>query len=236
MIHLQLLSLFQSANEHLAENSGNVSVFEHITIWCTEVIRWGGYPVLVGLMALESMIAPIPSEAVMPFAGFLATDIEGNTMHMEWIALWSTVGSIIGSLLSYWIGLFGGRPLVLKIGKYLFLNVHHLEMTERFFEKYGGITVLICRFIPVVRHFISIPAGIAKMNLTTFLLYTTIGACAWNMILAYFGFYLKQNWNTVRDYFHYVDLVILVGGSVVILWLAYKWISTYISLKNKPAI
>ncbi|HDS30905.1 MAG TPA: DedA family protein [Firmicutes bacterium] len=191
-----------------------MSVFEQITQWCTHVIEVGGYPVLFGLMALESMIAPIPSEAVMPFAGFLA--YEGK-MSMWLIMVSATIGSIVGSTLSYWMGLYGGRPLVLKVGKYLFLNVHHLDATERFFNKYGTWTVFICRFIPVVRHFISIPAGMGRMPTGVFLIYTAIGATMWNMFLAWAGFKLKENWESLRDYFHYVDMVILVAAIVFIV-------------------
>jgi membrane protein DedA with SNARE-associated domain len=191
-----------------------MSVFEHITIWVTNTIETLGYPGLAFLMALESMIAPIPSEAVMPFAGFLA--FEGK-MSMILIGVWSTTGSIVGSLISYYMGLYGGRPLVLSIGKYLFLNVHHLDSTERFFKRYGGITVFICRFIPVVRHFISIPAGIGKMPMGWFLLYTTIGALTWNMILAVVGFKLRERWDMLTPYFHIVDRVIVIAALVVIV-------------------
>jgi membrane protein DedA with SNARE-associated domain len=169
-------------------------------------------------MALESMIAPIPSEAVMPFAGFLATDIEGSVMTMPLIVVWSTSGSLIGSMLSYWMGLYGGRPLVMKIGRYLLLNVHHLEQTEKYFYKYGAITVFICRFVPVVRHFISIPAGMARMNIPRFLIYTGVGAGCWNLILAWLGFKLKENWTAIKPYFHYVDLAIVAGALIVIIW------------------
>ena len=198
-----------------------MSVFEQITEWCTHVIEVGGYPVLTGLMALESMIAPIPSEAVMPFAGFLV--YEGK-MNMWLVGLWSTFGSIIGSMLSYWMGMYGGRPLVLKVGKYLFLNVHHLDATEAYFNRYGVITVFICRFIPVVRHFISIPAGMGRMNIAVFLIYTTVGACTWNMILAWVGFKLKENWGSLRGYFHYVDYGIVIAAAIVIVWYIYaQW-------------
>jgi membrane protein DedA with SNARE-associated domain len=190
-----------------------MSVFEQITQWCTHVIDLGGYPVLSGLMALESMIAPIPSEAVMPFAGFLV--YEGK-MSMLLVGIWSTFGSVVGSTVSYWIGLYGGRPLVLKVGKYLFLNVHHLDATERFFNRWGTWTVFICRFIPVVRHFISIPAGMGRMPFALFLIYTAVGACIWNVFLAWAGFKLKENWDSLRGYFHYVDMFILAAGLIVI--------------------
>jgi len=220
-LFLVIIQAVEIAGEHggelaqaASDTAAHTSIFEHITVWCTEVIRVGGYPVVMGLMALESMIAPIPSEAVMPFAGFLAWE---GVMSMPLIALWSTIGSIIGSLASYWMGLYGGRPLVLKIGKYFLLNVHHLDATERYFNRYGGITVFICRFIPVVRHFISIPAGMGRMPMGQFLILTTIGACIWNTFLAWLGFKLKENWDSLRDYFHYVDIVIVIGAAIAIV-------------------
>jgi membrane protein DedA with SNARE-associated domain len=190
-----------------------MSVFEHVTIWATHTIQVLGYPGLALLMALESMIAPIPSEAVMPFAGFLA--FEGK-MTMPFIGLWSTLGSIVGSLISYYLGMWGGRPVILKIGKYLFLNVHHLDATERFFNRHGGITVFICRFIPVVRHFISIPAGMGKMPIKLFVIYTVVGAGIWNITLAWVGFNLRQRWDALAPYFHTVDKVILIAALIVI--------------------
>ena len=129
-------------------------------------------------------------------------------MSMLWIGLWSTLGSITGSMISYWLGMYGGRPLVLKVGKYLFLNVHHLDATERFFLRNGPVTVFICRFIPVVRHFISIPAGMGRMPLRMFIPMTLIGAAIWNMFLAWAGWKLRENWESLRGYFHWIDIAI----------------------------
>ncbi len=223
MLTMNLLIFLQQATEQVGEyaaenGAGHTSIFEAISEWCTHVIDVTHYPGVFFLMALESMIAPIPSEAVMPFAGFLA--FEGK-MSMAWIAVWSTLGSITGSLLSYWMGMYGGRPLVLKVGKYLLLNVHHLDATERYFNRYGAWTVFICRFIPVVRHFISIPAGMGRMPMRRFLPMTIIGAFMWNMFLAWAGFKLRENWNSLRDYFHYIDIVIVVMIGLVVA--AFIW-------------
>jgi membrane protein DedA with SNARE-associated domain len=204
MLFPHVLSSLQLASQSATEHA---SVFETISEWCTNVIDIAHYPGVFFLMMLESMVVPIPSEAVMPFAGFLA--FEGK-MSMPWIALWSTLGSITGSIISYWLGMYGGRPLVLKVGKYLLLNVHHLDATERFFTRRGPITVFICRFIPVVRHFISIPAGIGRMPLKSFIPMTLIGALIWNVFLAWAGYKLKQNWESLRGYFHWIDIAIVV--------------------------
>lgn len=188
---------------------------ETIIEYATKIIETTGYFGVMFLMIFESMIAPVPSEAVMPFAGFLIS--EGK---FTWagVAISSTIGSIIGSVVSYYLGLIGGKPLVRKFGKYLLLDEHHLEITEKFFEKHGEKAVFISRFVPVVRHFISIPAGIGKMNITKFLIYTSIGACAWNMILTYIGFLMKNNWDKLHHYNKYADIVIVLGALVAIIW------------------
>jgi membrane protein DedA with SNARE-associated domain len=182
-----------------------------------------GYPGLVFLMALESMVAPIPSEAVMPFAGFLI--VQGE---FTWtgVIVFSTVGSIIGSWLSYWVGMWGGRPVILRFGKYLLLDKHHLEITENYFNKRGDLTILISRFIPVVRHLISIPAGIAKMNFFKFTIYTIIGAGLWNAFLAWVGFRLKEHWDNLlnSEWKHMVDIVFVAIIVAIFAYIGYKLI------------
>jgi len=169
------------------------------------------------LMMLESMIFPVPSEGVMPFAGFLI--YEGKFTFLGTI-FFSTLGSIIGSLISYVAGIYGGKPFVLKFGKYLLLDQHHLEATERFFGKYGDKTIFVSRFIPVVRHLISIPAGVGRMNLTKFCIYTIVGAGMWNGFLAWVGFKLRDNWEEVMKYSSVVDIVMVgVLGPAVIYFV-----------------
>ncbi|MCI0666540.1 MAG: DedA family protein [Methylococcaceae bacterium] len=168
------------------------------------------------LMALESMIAPVPSEAVMPFVGFQVADGKWNF----WLATLATsLGSITGSLLSYWMGYAGGKPVVLKFGKYLLLNVHDLEMTERYFHRRQGLmTVFIARFIPVVRHFISIPAGMGKMPLVPFILVTALGSTLWNVFLLICGMKLREHWTIVQTYSHQADLVIVALALIALAW------------------
>ena len=168
------------------------------------------------LMALESMIAPVPSEAVMPFVGFLVADGKWNL----WLALLATsAGSLAGSLASYWMGAYGGKPLVLKVGKYLLLNRHDLELTERYFQRRQGLyTVFLARFIPVIRHFISIPAGIGKMPLVPFMLVSVAGATLWNGFLLFLGMRLREHWTVVQKYSHQVDIVIVVLAVIGIGW------------------
>ena len=170
------------------------------------------------LMTLESMVAPVPSELVMPFAGFLIFTGEFSVVP---VLVASTLGSILGSLLSYGMGMLG-KPVVLRYGRYLLLNVHHLEWTEQFFLRHGGKTIFISRFIPVVRHLISIPAGLARMPLTPFILYTAVGATLWNMFLTYLGFRLKQNWQLIQKYTHILDYFVVAGLIGATLYLVWK--------------
>ncbi|MEK7432327.1 MAG: DedA family protein [Cyanobacteriota bacterium] len=186
--------------------------------YSTMIIENIGYTGVFLLMILESMIAPLPSEAVMPFAGFL---IHEGKMTWAGVAFASTLGSLVGSLVSYYLGLFGGKPLILKFGKYLFLDVHHLELTEKFFAKNGEIAVFISRFIPVVRHFISIPAGVGKMNIVKFITYTAIGACGWNVFLTWVGYLMKENWEQIHHYTKYGDIIV-ISVTLVFIFLFVK--------------
>ena len=188
-------------------------IISRIAVQILETTTYAGAFVL---MALESMIAPVPSEAVMPFVGFLVADGKWSL----WLAMLSTsLGSLVGSLLSYLMGYYGGKPVVLKVGKYLLLNRHDLEMTERYFQQRQGIyTIFIARFIPVIRHFISIPAGMGKMPLTPFLFFSLVGATLWNGFLLYCGVRLREHWTVVQKYSHQVDIGIIVLALIGIGW------------------
>ncbi len=181
-----------------------------------------GYSCIFMLMTLESMVIPVPSEAVMPFAGFL---IASGDFTFPLVITFSTIGSITGSLISYCIGMWGGRPFIEKCGKYVLLDKHHLDLTEKFFTKRGDITILVCRFIPVVRHLISIPAGMGKMKLPRFILYTVIGAGIWNTFLAYIGYLLKSNWTEVLKYTNIIDIVIIAMILAAIGYYIYRFCS-----------
>jgi membrane protein DedA with SNARE-associated domain len=185
---------------------------EHITAFIDQT----GYTGICILMVFESMIAPVPSEAVMPFAGFLIAD---GRFTFAGIVFWSTVGSIIGSLLSYVMGAYGGRPVVERFGKYLLLDRHHLDLTEKYFAQYGEITIFVCRFVPVIRHLISVPAGMGRMPLLKFCVYTIVGAGLWNAFLTWMGVKLQQNWSSIMHYTHAIDKVIVVALVVVMIWI-----------------
>jgi len=178
------------------------------------VISTLGYAGVFALMAAESMIIPIPAELVMPFAGFLAAQAKFN---MFYVLVASSLGSITGSLISYWMGRKGGNRLVVHFGRYLLLDLADLKKTEAYFERRGEGTIFIGRLIPVVRHLISIPAGIGKMDLKKFTLYTLAGATLWNMFLAWLGYVLGQNWNRIRHFTEpvsYAVAALLAAGFV----------------------
>ncbi|MCX6994093.1 MAG: DedA family protein [Kiritimatiellaeota bacterium] len=172
------------------------------------------------LMALESMIAPVPSEAVMPFVGFQVADGKWN---LGLAILATSLGSIAGSWLSYLIGDYGGRPVVLKVGKYLLLDKEDLEKTEAFFNRRAGIwTIFIARFIPVVRHLISLPAGMGKMPMMPFLAATLLGATIWNTFLLFCGMKLRQNWIIVQKYSHEIDIVVVLVLAAGLGWFVWS--------------
>jgi membrane protein DedA with SNARE-associated domain len=193
---------------------------ETLCYYNTLLIHHLGYVGVFILMALESMIAPIPSELVMPFAGFL---IFMGHFEAAPVIVASSLGSITGSLLSYGMGMLG-EPVVLRYGRYLLLNPHHLGWTKNFFDRHGGKTIFIARFIPVVRHLISIPAGLARMSLIPFILYTLVGATLWNSFLTYLGVRLKENWRIIQHYTHIVDYFVIAGllGAAVYLGCKLK--------------
>ena len=142
-------------------------------------------------------------------------------MNLGAIVFFSTLGSVIGSLISYCVGFYGGEPLVKKWGKYVFLSHKHLEYTRGFFNKFGGKAVFISRFIPIVRHLISIPAGVARMNVYKFTLDTALGAALWNAFLACLGYYMGENWSLIRKYTEIIDVVV-IALIIFAIWYTIK--------------
>lgn len=194
----------------------------HMSKTVAAVVDAAGYAGIAFLMALESTMVPLPSELVMPFAGFLVADARLN---MWLVIFFSSAGSLAGSLVSYAIGKHGGIPLVKKMGKYVLLDEGDLKTSERWFAKYGDVTILICRFIPVVRHLISIPAGVAGMDIKKFCLYTVIGATAWNGILAYAGYLLRENWESLHHYMRPVSIVVFLLLIIAFAVFFYKHVA-----------
>jgi membrane protein DedA with SNARE-associated domain len=184
-----------------------LGITEFVADFGTRVIGSIGYAGVFLLMVAESMVLPVPSEAVMPFAGFLVAE---GTLSPIGVIAFATLGSIVGSMLSYAIGRFGGKPFLARYGRYLLLDAEDLERTDRFFQQRGSITILVSRFIPIVRHLISIPAGMGSMRLVPFALFTILGAGLWNAFLTWCGFVLRKNWSTVMRYSHAIDIAVVV--------------------------
>ena len=205
-------------------------IIEKLVDFIIAGISAGGYFGVFILMTLESMIAPVPSEVVMPFAGYLALQGKFNF----WLLLLaSSIGSIFGSILSYYIGFYGGRTIILKYGRYFLLEEEHLEWTEKWFRKQGDKTIFISRFVPVVRHLISIPAGIANMSKRKFLVYTFIGASIWNSILLYAGYKLGSHWDVIHKFSKELDIIFVIGVAVFLAYFVWKHHKKKNEKKNK---
>lgn len=169
-------------------------------------------------MTLESALIPIPSEVTMTFSGFLATTGVFNF----WIVVFvGTMANLIGSLLAYWLG-YLGESKVRKYGKYIFLREKELDHAEKLFNKYGEIITFASRMLPAIRTYISLPAGIAKMDLKKFILYTTAGSFLWSLILTYLGVVLGQNWHSLSAYFHKFDILIILAIGCFVITYLYK--------------
>jgi membrane protein DedA with SNARE-associated domain len=183
------------------------------------------YTVVFLLMALQSACIPIPSEVIMPFAGY---KLSHGWMDLVILATVASLASNLGSIPAYYLGAKGGRPMVERYGRFILLNRHDLDLADRFFAKFGSIAVLIGRMLPIVRTFIAFPAGIAKMNQVRFHIYTFIGSWPWCFVLAYIGMKLGSHWDSdprFKAVFHRfqigVELVIVVG-IVYFIWTHWK--------------
>lgn len=172
---------------------------------------WG----IVLLMGIESANIPLPSEVIMPFSGYLVSTGQFN---LFWVSIMGGLGCLWGSLLSYWIGAKGGRPLIERYGKYILISKHDLDISDKWFKRWGMGAVFVGRLLPVIRTFISFPAGIARVNLWRFSIYTFVGSVIWSYFLGWVGFKLGENWDTLGGYFHKFDTVI---GILILLGIAY---------------
>jgi len=193
-----------------------------IVQFVTHVIQAGGYAGIVALMGIESACIPLPSEIIMPFAGYVV--YQGH-LNLYWAATAGALGCNAGSLVAYWIGAKGGRPLVERYGRWVLMSHHDLDRMTYFFLKYGSITVLLSRLLPVVRTFIAFPAGIAKMPQLRFHIYTFVGSWPWCLGLAYAGMKLGESWDDPRSPFHEIFhrfhtaiIVLLFIGLVWFIW------------------
>jgi membrane protein DedA with SNARE-associated domain len=191
----------------------------------TATISALGYPGIVLLMAIESACIPLPSEIIMPFAGYLAST---GRFNLVLVATAGALGCNLGSTVAYAIGSRGGRPLVERWGAYVLMSRRDLELADRFFARYGSITVFVARLLPVVRTFIALPAGIARMPQLQFQLYTFAGSWPWCFALAYVGMKLGEHWQSdprLRAIMHQADavvVVLLIAGLAWYLWRHWR--------------
>lgn len=201
------------------------NIISILTNFIIQTISYMGYSGVALLMAIESACIPLPSEIIAPFAGYA---VFSGRFTLWGVSLAGGIGSMLGSWLTYEIGKYGGRPFVEKYGKWVLISKHDLDIADKFFEKYGHLSTFIGRLLPVVRTFISLPAGIARVKLVPFLIYSFIGSVIWTYILAYFGMKLGENWNTLRDKLHGFDMVIV---GLIVLFAVY-WIYRHIRMSK----
>jgi len=183
-----------------------------------------GYPGIVLLMAIESACIPLPSEVIMPFSGYL---VYTGRFDLFWVAIAGALGCNLGSIPAYFVGYYGGRPLVEKYGRYVLLSKHDLDLADRWCKKYGQAAVFFSRLLPVVRTFIALPAGMMRLEFWRFNLYTFLGSLPWCYGLAYVGMKMGEHWTSLSVYFHRFDIVI-----GVILGLGAAWF-VWSHLKNR---
>ena len=177
-----------------------------------------GYGGIVLLMAIESACIPLPSEIVMPFSGYL---VSRGDLQLWAVAVAGAVGCVLGSLAAYGFGAWGGRPLVMKYGRYVLVSHHDLELADRWFARHGDVTILVGRLLPVVRTFIAFPAGVSRMALGKFVAYTFVGSLVWCWGLAWIGERLGDHWDSLGMYFHRFDAVIgalILAGAAWWVW------------------
>lgn len=182
------------------------------------VISKLGYGGIVLLMAIESACIPLPSEIIMPFSGYL---VSTGSLNLWAVAAAGATGCVLGSLVAYAIGAWGGRPLAEKYGRYVLVSARDLDRADRWFARHGDITIFIGRLLPIVRTFIAFPAGVARMSLWRFVLYTFIGSFIWCWILTWIGKKLGENWHSLGIYFHRFDAIVgilLIAGLSWYIW------------------
>jgi membrane protein DedA with SNARE-associated domain len=196
-------------------------VIEALAVFTTGVISAMGYGGVVLLMAIESACIPLPSEIIMPFAGYL---VYQGQFTLQGAAIAGAVGCVVGSIPAYYLGAHGGRPVIEKYGKYVLLSEKELALADRLFFRHGHWVVLAARLLPVVRTFIAFPAGVARMPMGKFVVYTLVGSYPWCLGLAWVGAKLGERWNTdprLKAAFHRFDVVI--GGAIVLAVAWFVW-------------
>ncbi len=196
----------------------SVNIVEAVSSFIITTIEQFGYAGVFVAMLLESAGVPLPSEVIMPFAGYVAWE---GKLTLIGVTIAGTLGCLVGALILYGIGLYGGRPLLDRYGKYVLIRKSELDRADKWFEQYGELTVFVSRMLPVIRSFFSLPAGMTHMNITKFSLYTTLGSFPWCLALAYLGVFLGPRWAEVVPLFRYLNVVVIVGFVVLVSYLIY---------------
>jgi len=199
-------------------------IIEILSGFIVATISTLGYSGVVLLMAIESACIPLPSEIIMPFSGYL---VSTGQLNLWGVGVAGAVGCVLGSLVAYWAGMYGGRPFIEKYGRYVLLSRHDLDIADRWFATRGEIIVFVSRLLPAIRTFIAFPAGVARMNLKRFIIYTFAGSLPWCLGLAYIGQKLGEQWNkddTLKTWFHRFDFLIGIVGVLAVAWWIWRHI------------
>src|SRR5436190_10838116 len=209
-------------------------IIEILSAFIVATISTLGYAGIVLLMAIESACIPLPSEIIMPFSGYL---VYTGRFNIWLVSVAGAFGCVVGSLVAYWVGMYGGRPLIEKYGKYLLISHHDLNLADRWFDRFGEAIVFVSRLLPAIRTFIAFPAGVARMNLKKFIIYTFAGSLPWCLGLAYVGQKLAARWDKAprpKGLFPRFDFVIgIVAVLAVTLWI---WRHLRHSKKPEPRV
>jgi membrane protein DedA with SNARE-associated domain len=195
-------------------------IINDVVQWATHLIGSWGLPAVFLLMLLESACIPVPSEAIMPFAGFAVSQ---GTLSYFGIVAAGVAGNLVGSCIAYAVGYYGGRPFVDRWGKYVLLRAHHLDVAQHWFDHYGAPVVFFARMLPIVRTFVSLPAGFGKMRFWKFTLYTVLGCLPWVAMLGYVGEKLGTNWEKIQPYLHYADYLVVAALVLLVAYAVLRW-------------
>jgi len=207
-------------------------ILSAISAFVVSTIASLGYSGVILMMAIESACIPLPSEVIMPFSGYL---VSSGRFGLQMVAIAGAVGCLLGSYVAYYVGASGGRWFLLRYGKWVLIAPHEIEIADRFFDRWGAPAVFFSRLLPVVRTFIAFPAGVARMRILPFTIYTLAGSYLWCLLLAYIGMKLGQHWNTLGPYFHRFDGIIgvlLALGAAAVIYNRIRGIAV---AENRPA-
>jgi membrane protein DedA with SNARE-associated domain len=201
-----------------------LEAIEHqIVLFLQSLIQAVGWAGIVLAMAIESACIPLPSEVTMPLAGWMLIQARGlSVWHTFWAGWWGAVGCTLGSVFTYWIGAKGGRPLLEKYGKYVLIRTHEIEVADQWFARYGEHTAFFSRLLPVVRTFISLPAGVARMNFVKFAVWTFTGSFIWCWVLGWAGYVFGEHWERVREAMRPFDIPIIVVVLALVGFFIYR--------------